>query len=69
MNIAKFKNNNSDMENNSQNTLQKHFHENHSMQNALVLMIQIKKAGFSEKLKVGALFMDLSKLFDTLIAL
>ena len=42
------------------------FRENHSTQNALLVMIKKWKIILNKKLKVGALFMDLSKAFDTL---
>ena len=42
------------------------FLENHSNQNALVVMIEKWKTILNKKLKVGALFMDSSKAFDTL---
>ena len=40
--------------------------KNHSTQNALLVMIEKWKTILNKKLKVGALFMDLSKVFDTL---
>ena len=52
-----------------QSKLSKHltgFRKNHSTQNALLVMIEKWKTIFNKKLKVGALFMDLSKAFDTL---
>ena len=42
------------------------FRKNHSTQNALLVMIEKWKTILNKKLKVGALFMDLSKAFDTL---
>ena len=42
------------------------FLKNHSTQNALLVMIEKWKTILNKKLKVGALFMDLSKAFDTL---
>ena len=42
------------------------FCKNHSTQNALLVMIEKWKTILNKKLKVGALFMDLSKAFDTL---
>ena len=42
------------------------FPKNHSTQNVLLVMIEKWKTILSKKLKVGALFMDLSKVFDTL---
>ena len=42
------------------------FCKNHSTQNALLVMIGKLKTILNKKLKVGALFMDLSKAFDTL---
>ena len=42
------------------------FRKNHSTQNALLVMIENWKAILNKKLKVGVLFMDLSKAFDTL---
>ena len=42
------------------------FRKNHSTQNALLVMIEKWKTIFNKNLKVGALFMDLSKAFYTL---
>ena len=42
------------------------FRKNHSTQNVLLVMIEKWKAILNKKLKVGAPFMDLSKVFDTL---
>ena len=42
------------------------FRKNHTTQNALLVMIEKWKNILNKKLKVGALFMDLSKAFDTL---
>ena len=42
------------------------FHKNHSTQNALLVMIEKWKTILNKKLKVSALFMNLSKAFDTL---
>ena len=42
------------------------FRKNHSTQNALLTMIEKRKTILNKKIKVGALFMDLSKAFDTL---
>ena len=42
------------------------FRKNHSTQNALLIMIKKWKTILNKKLKVGALFMDLSKGFDNL---
>ena len=42
------------------------FRKNHNTQNALLVMIENWKTAFNKKLKVGALFMDFSKVFDTL---
>ena len=42
------------------------FRKNHSTQNALLVMIEKWKTILNKKLKVGALFIDLSKAFDTL---
>ena len=42
------------------------FCQNHSTQNALLIMIEKWKTILNKKLKVGAIFMDLSKAFDTL---
>ena len=42
------------------------FRKNHSTQNALLVMIEKRKTILNKKLKVGALFMDLSKAFNTL---
>ena len=42
------------------------FRKNHATQNALLVMIEKWKTTLNKKLKVGALFMDLSKAFDTL---
>ena len=42
------------------------FRKNHSTQNVLLIMIEKWKAILNKKLKVGAPFMDLSKVFDTL---
>ena len=42
------------------------FRKNHSTQNALLVIIEQWKAILNKKLKVGALFIDLSKVFDTL---
>ena len=39
------------------------FRKNHSTQNALLVMIEKWKTIFNKNLKVGALFMDLSKAF------
>ena len=44
----------------------KGFRKNHSTQNALLVMIEKWKTILNKKLKVGALFMDLPKAFDTL---
>ena len=42
------------------------FCKNHNTQNALLVIIENWKAILNKKLKVGALFMDLLKAFDTL---
>ena len=42
------------------------FRKNHSTQNALLVIIEKWKTIFNKKLNVGALFIDLSKAFDTL---
>ena len=42
------------------------FRRNHSTQNALLVIIEDWKAILTKKLIVGALFMNLSKAFDTL---
>ena len=42
------------------------FRKNHNTQNALLVMIENWKTAFNKKLKVGALFTDFSKVFDTL---
>ena len=42
------------------------FRKSHSIQNALLAMIEKWKTILNKKLKVGALFMDLSKVFDIL---
>ena len=42
------------------------FRKNHSTQNALLVLIEKWKTILNKKLKVDALFMDLSKAFDTL---
>ena len=42
------------------------FRKNHSTQNALLVMTEKWKTILNKKLKVGALFMDLPKAFDTL---
>ena len=42
------------------------FHKNRSTQNALLVMIEKWKTILNKKLKVGALFIDLSEAFDTL---
>ena len=42
------------------------FRKNHCTQNALLVMIEKWKTIVNKKLKVGALFMDLLKAFDTL---
>ena len=42
------------------------FSKNHGTQNALLVMTKKVKAILNKKLKMGALFMDLSKAFDTL---
>ena len=42
------------------------FRKNHSTQNALLIMIEKCKTILNKKLKVGALFLGLSKVFDTL---
>ena len=42
------------------------FRKNHSTQNALLVMIEKWKTILNKKLKVGALFIDLLKAFDTL---
>ena len=52
-----------------QSKLSKHltgFHKNHSTQNALLVMIEKWKIILNKNLKVGAPFMDLSKVIDTL---
>ena len=41
------------------------FRKNHSTQNSLLVMIEKWKIILNKKLKVGALFTDLSKAFDT----
>ena len=54
---------------NMQSKFSKHltgFHKNHSTQNALLVMIEKWKTILNKKLKVGSLFMDLLKAFDTL---
>ena len=42
------------------------FRKNHSTQNALLVIIEKWKTILNKKLKIGTLFMDLSKAFDTL---
>ena len=42
------------------------FCKNHNTQNVLLVMIEKRKIILNKKLKVGALFMDLPKAFDTL---
>ena len=42
------------------------FRKNHGTQNALLVMIEKWKTVSNKKLKVGALLMDLSKVFDNL---
>ena len=42
------------------------FRKNHGTQNALIKMIELWKKALDEGNKVGAIFMDLSKAFDTL---
>ena len=52
-----------------QNKFSKHltgFRKNHSTQNASLVMSEKWKTILNKKLRVGALFMDLSKAFDTL---
>ena len=52
-----------------QNKFSKHltgFRKNRSTQNVLLVVIENWKTIFNKKLKVGALFMDLSNAFDTL---
>ena len=41
------------------------FHKNHNTQNALLVLTEKWKSSLNKKLKVGSLFMDLSKTFDT----
>ena len=42
------------------------FRKNHGTQNALVKMIELWKKALDENKNIGAIFMDLSKAFDTL---
>ena len=42
------------------------FRKGHSAQHALIIMIEKWKRALDENMKVGAIFMDLSKAFDTL---
>ena len=42
------------------------FRKGHSAQHSLLIMIEKWKRAFDENMKVGAIFMDLSKAFDTL---
>ena len=42
------------------------FRKNHGTQNALIKMIELWKKALDEGNKIGAIFMDLSKVFDTL---
>ena len=44
----------------------KGFRKNHNTQNALLVMIEKWKTTLNKNLKVGALFMDFYKAFDTL---
>ena len=41
-------------------------HKNHSTQNALLAMIEKLRTILNKKLKIGVIFMDLPKAFDTL---
>ena len=55
--------------NHMQSKFSKHltgFRKDHSTRNALLVMVKKWKTILNKKLKVGALFMDLSKAFDTL---
>ena len=42
------------------------FRKGHSAQHSLLIMIEKWKRALDENMKVGAIFMDLSKAFDTL---